>query len=61
MLRCLRRVFDEGGGVVADQADPDMKALFGWRFGVSHERERMKQFVRLQKGRRRHLFRRRHP
>ena len=27
MLRCMRRVFDEGGGVLADQADPDMKAL----------------------------------
>lgn len=31
MLRCLRRVFDEGGGVVADQADPDMKSLSSWR------------------------------
>ena len=28
MLRCMRRVFDEGGGVLADQADPDMKSLF---------------------------------
>ena len=49
MLRCLRRVFDEGGGVVADQADPDMKALHRLALRVSHERERMKQFVRLQK------------
>ena len=24
MLRCMCRVFDEGGGVLADQADPDM-------------------------------------
>ena len=49
MLRCLRRVFDEGEGVVADQADPDMKALHRLALRVSHERERMKQFVRLQK------------
>lgn len=49
MLRCLRRVFDEGGGVVADQADPDMKSLFQLALKVSHERERLKQFVRLQK------------
>ena len=49
MLRCLRRVFDEGGGVVADQGDPDMKALHRLALQVSHERERMKQFVRLQK------------
>ena len=38
MLRCLRRVFDEGGGVVADQADPDMKSLFQLALKVSHER-----------------------
>ena len=37
MLRCLRRVFDEGGGVVADQADPDMKSLFQLALKVSHE------------------------
>lgn len=49
MLRCLRRVFDEGGGVVADRADPDMKSLFQLALKVSHERERLKQFVRLQK------------
>ena len=49
MLRCLRRVFDEGGGGVADQADPDMKSLFQLALKVSHERERLKQFVRLQK------------
>lgn len=49
MLRCLRRVFDEGGGVVADQADPDMKALHRLALEVSHEREHLKQFVRLQK------------
>ncbi len=35
MLRCLRRVFDEGGGVVADQADPDMKSLFQLALKVS--------------------------
>ena len=49
MLRCMRRVFDEGGGVVADQADPDLKSLFQLALKVSHERERLKQFVRLQK------------
>lgn len=49
MLRCLRRVFDEGAGVLADQADPDMKALHRLALKVSHERERLKQFVRLQK------------
>ena len=49
MLRCMRRVFDEGGGVLADQADPDMKSLFQLALKVSHERERLKQFVRLQK------------
>ena len=49
MLRCLRRVFDEGGGVVADQADPDMKALHRLALKVSHECERLRQFVRLQK------------
>lgn len=49
LLRCLRRVFDEDGGVLADQADPDMKALHRLALQVSHERERMKQFVRLQK------------
>lgn len=49
LFRCLRRVFDEGGGVLADQADPDMKALHRLALQVSHERERLKQFVRLQK------------
>lgn len=49
LLRCLRRIFDEDGSVVADQADPDMKALHRLALKVSHERERMKQFVRLQK------------
>lgn len=49
LLRCLRRVFDQDGGVLADQADPDMKALHRLALQVSHERERMKQFVRLQK------------
>ena len=36
MLRCMRRVFDEGGGVLADQADPDMKALHRLALKVSH-------------------------
>ena len=49
MLRCMRRVFDEGGGVLADQADPDMKALHRLALKVSHECERLRQFVRLQK------------
>lgn len=49
MLRCLRRVFDQGGGVLADRADPDMKALYRLALRVSHEREHLKQFVRLQK------------
>lgn len=48
LLRCLRRVFDQDGGVLTDQADPDMKALHRLALQVSHERERMKQFVRLQ-------------
>ena len=34
---------------LADQADPDMKSLFQLALKVSHERERLKQFVRLQK------------
>lgn len=34
---------------MADQADPDMKSLFQLALKVSHERERLKQFVRLQK------------
>ena len=49
LLRCLRRIFDEGGGVMADQADPAMKSLYQLALKVSHERERLKQFVRLQK------------
>lgn len=49
LLRCLRRVIDQGGGVLADQADPDMKALHCLALRVSHEREHLKQFVRLQK------------
>lgn len=49
LLRCLRRVIDQGGGTLADQADPDMKALHKLALQVSHERERLKQFVRLQK------------
>ena len=49
MLRCMRRVFAEGGGVLADQADPDMKALHRLALKVSHECERLRQFVRLQK------------
>lgn len=49
LLRCLRRVVDCGGGVLADQADPDMKALHRLALKVAHEREHLKQFVRLQK------------
>lgn len=49
MLHCLRRVFDQGGEVLADQADPDIRALNRLALKVSHECERLKQFVRLQK------------
>lgn len=49
MLRCLRRIFDEGGATLADHSDPDMKALHRLALKVSHEREHLKQFVRLQK------------
>ncbi len=49
LLRCLRRIFDQDGGVVSDLADSDMKALHRLALQVSHERERLKQFVRLQK------------
>lgn len=49
MLRCMRRVVDEGGIVLTDRADPDVKALYRLALEVSHEREHLKQFVRLQK------------
>lgn len=49
MLRCLRRVFDQGGGVLTDRADPDVKDLYRLALKVSHECERLRQFVRLQK------------
>lgn len=49
MLRCLRRVIDEGLSALADHADPDMKGLYRLALAVSHEREHLKQFVRLQK------------
>lgn len=49
LLRCMRRIFDEDGYVLTDQADPDMKALYRLALKVSHEREHLKQFVRLQK------------
>ena len=53
MLCCMRRVFDEGGGVLADQADPDMKALH--RLAPSREAAqrifRMTEFCRQHPGR----------
>lgn len=49
MLRCMRRVIDEGGNALTDLSDPDMKALYRLAREVSHEREHLKQFVRLQK------------
>ena len=53
MLRCMRRVFDEGGGVLADQADPDMKALH--RLAPSQKAAqrifRMTEFCRQHPGR----------
>ncbi len=49
MLRCMRRVVDEGGNALTDRADPDVKATYRLALEVSHEREHLKQFVRLQK------------
>lgn len=49
LLHCLRRVFDEGGSALADHADAKMKSLHRLALQVSHEREHLKQFVRLQK------------
>lgn len=49
LLRCMRRIVDEGGAAAADLGDADMKALYRLALKVSHEREHLKQFVRLQK------------
>ena len=49
LMRCMRRVFDAGGGAAADFTDGDMLRARQIAGRVAREREHLLQFVRFQK------------